>query len=118
MRPFNLKEAKKGKPVITRDGQSVRIVCWDRKETDYPIIALIGDKEDISSFTTDGRYICGELGPKDLFMASEKKEGWTNIYKIKERRYPDGFYTSEGEAKKCINLSSEYVATIKVEWEE
>lgn len=81
MKPFNLKDAKAGKPVVTRDGRPARIICWDRKKKDYPIIALIGVEEDIASFTADGRYISCEQDPNDLFMASEKKEGWMNIYK-------------------------------------
>ena len=31
MNIFNLEKAKQGEPVITRDGKSVRIICFDRK---------------------------------------------------------------------------------------
>lgn len=49
--PFNVEMAKKiqagevdGK-IVTRDGRNVRVVCWDRKDVDYPIIALIDNAE-------------------------------------------------------------------------
>lgn len=55
--PFDLETAKKitngeckGK-IVTRDGRSARIVCWDKKTVDYPIVALIsGDGEESSIY--------------------------------------------------------------------
>ena len=46
MKTFNLEEAKKGNPVITRSGQSARIVCFDRvdKKRGGNILALICNK--------------------------------------------------------------------------
>lgn len=38
MKPFNIEEAKKGKPVCTRDGHSVRIITIDDNKK-YPITA-------------------------------------------------------------------------------
>ena len=40
MKPFNLELAKQGHPVVTRKGQPVRIICFDRKGV-QPIVALI-----------------------------------------------------------------------------
>ena len=40
--PFNLSEYKKGGyEVETREGKSVRILCTDRIEDYYPLVALI-----------------------------------------------------------------------------
>lgn len=117
MKPFNLEEAKKGKPVMTRDGRPARIICWDRKKKDYPIIALIGVEEDIASFTTDGRYISCEQDPNDLFMASEKKEGWMNIYRCDTYKGREIYYTEE-DAISIGSFNPNYITTIKVEWEE
>lgn len=119
MKPFDLEKAKAGKPVVTRDGRPARIICWDRKKTDYSIVALIGDNEEISSFTTNGSYShCGE-DPKDLFMATEKKEGWVNIYSnsIVDRRHIGCIYPSKEKAFAGRYIDG-YIATTKVEWEE
>lgn len=39
MKPFNLEEAKAGKPVCTRDGRKVNILRFDLNNP-YPIIAV------------------------------------------------------------------------------
>lgn len=41
LKPFDLEAAKAGKPVCTRDGRKARIVCYDRKSENYPILALV-----------------------------------------------------------------------------
>lgn len=41
-KPFDLEQAKAGKPVCTRDGRKARIICFNAKTLcDYPIIALV-----------------------------------------------------------------------------
>ena len=62
--PFDVERAKRiqdkeelGK-IVTRDGRSVRIVCWDMKNDEYPIIALIDnvDKgEGFGFFNIEGK---------------------------------------------------------------
>lgn len=41
MKPFNLEEAKAGKPICTRDGLLARIICFNRQGDNKPIVALI-----------------------------------------------------------------------------
>lgn len=120
MKQFDLEKAIAGKPVVTRDGEPVRIICWDRNKTDYPIVALVGDKEVISSFTTNGSFFHGKQDPNDLFMAIEKKEGWVNLYITK-----DGFaevdaviYKSDEIALLNKDIGNCYISTVKIEWEE
>lgn len=122
MKPFNLEEAKAGKPVATRDGRIVRIVCWDRKDEFYPILALVGEREEPLYFTTEGRFYNLEKSRLDLVMAPEKREGWMNIYKgsmVGKGREGGCFYSTKKEAieNKGI-LRPYYVTTIKIEWEE
>jgi hypothetical protein len=55
MKPFNLDEAKAGKPVMTAEGQPIRLICFDRNGT-YPIIGLVvteGGREFLTSFALD-----------------------------------------------------------------
>lgn len=56
---FNLEDWLKDKSqnVVTRCGYRVRIVCWDRKDEKYPIIALVESEENeerVQSYTTNG----------------------------------------------------------------
>ena len=127
MKPFNLKEAKAGKPVCNRAGEDVRIICFDRKsDFNTPIIALhINDgAEDLFSHRIDGKYREGCLVSKfDLFMKGERRKVWANMYS----EFPNSrvrcfgslkSYETEEEAKAAIINSKNYIATVPIEWEE
>lgn len=124
MKPFNLEEAKAGKPVVTRDGRSVRIICWDREsEEGYNIVALIGGRcyEEAITCTKEGKTILGTDNLDDLFMASEKNEGWINIYKDSNRTpFFKYIYDTKEEAfyNRNLNSNNTYIMTIKINWEE
>ena len=78
MKPFNLEEAKAGKPVRTRDGRDVRIICFDAKCSVNKILCFIKDEdgsEVLRSFANNGKYIKYYETSNDLFMKSETKEG-------------------------------------------
>lgn len=121
MKPFNLEEAKAGKPVQDSQGNPVRIICFDRIKNEYPIVALIKRKTDsgyeevIETFTADGRYTtnASDECENKLVMAPEKKEGWINLYS--SLVYYE-VYNSEEEALR--KAADDVVATIKIEWEE
>lgn len=124
MKPFNLKDAKAGHPVCTRAGQDVRIICFDRKQTDLPIVALVtgNDQEGLHCYRADGTNPLNESGiyNLDLRMKTITHEGWINIYQ--EAGSPPAFrgyavYASEEEAQRGINPNKNHVATVKVEWE-
>ena len=76
MRKFNLEEAKAGKAVCTRAGDKARIICFDRKSENYPIIALIQDTEKVESveeFTINGYYYKHETEEdEDLMMVDDE----------------------------------------------
>lgn len=119
MKPFNLEEAKAGKPVCTRDGRNARIICFDLKHEYFPIVALIddGDRELVSRFCADGRIYYRQNGctEMDLFMAHEKHEGWINIYK---GRVCSPILDSERSARGAGMGNDDYITTLKIEWEE
>ena len=80
-KPFDLEQAKAGKPVCTRDRHKARIICFDAKISDnYPIIALVESienpgSESLYSYSHEGRYRESSISELDLVMISEKKEG-------------------------------------------
>ena len=121
MKPFSLKEYIKNpnKKVITRNGRPVRIIYTDKKGM-YPVVALIeynNTYENVFAFTTDGRYSFVETDERDLFFVTEKHKGWVNVYRQDNRLQCGNVYNTESEAKlHCINTN--YLATVKIEWEE
>lgn len=73
--PFEVEMAKRiqngeveGK-VVTRDGQSVRIVCFEAKQDD-PVVALISydNAERVKSYAKDGIIFEGGTHPNDLML--------------------------------------------------
>lgn len=126
MKQFDLEEYKKNpnRKVITRDGRSVRILCTDRKGTEYLVIALCtmsNGSEDCYFYFPNGRMYLSADSCLDLFFAPEKKEGWLNLYKNENGRVAIGTVypiESEESAKKIASADKDYVATCKITWEE
>lgn len=123
MKPFDLEAAKAGKPVCTRDGRKVRIICFDTiNKGNYPIIALLEDKgyEAVFYYNKDGK--CNVGTEIDLMMLPEKKEGWVNVYKShnvgKTISCMASIYPTKEEAKKSSVVGFDYVDTVKIEWWE
>lgn len=129
MKEFNLEKYLKNpsQKVVTRDGREVRIICTDfLSEMNKPVIALIKEyenKENAWNFTKNGKYHLpeNEESSKDLFFAPTKREGWVNLYKDKNEDItylPGIIHDSEEEAKKAIKGDPDFIATIKIEWDE
>jgi len=116
MKPFNLELAKAGEPVITRGGESVRIVCTDMKGN-YNVVALKTEGrtvETVCLYTETGSYFSNDKNghPDDLFMASVIKEAWLNIY-------PDFMVNAHPTREDANKYASDArVACIRIEWEE
>ena len=126
MKEFNLKEVKAGKPVCTREGRPVRILCFDRNNEDYPIVALLTEyngNEAIVTYTRDGRMHEDkeEEDHLDLVMKTERKEGWINLFRGPSDVLPwtsSDVYTTREIAEEAGWRFEKYVSTDKVEWEE
>ncbi|MDD7755714.1 MAG: hypothetical protein PUJ51_14590, partial [Clostridiales bacterium] len=102
MKPFNLEEYLKNpsRKVVTRGGLNARIICTDRKDLKFPIIALIESKlgeEFLQHYTKNGTAYVDNLCDADLLFLPEKHEGWVNIYKDDDYIYTsmDIFKTKE-----------------------
>ena len=109
--------------VVTRDGRSARIICTNRLDESFPVIALVNneDSELCFSYTTFGKsYIDQDRDYKlDLFFAPEKKSGWINLYKMNSIISPGPrAYDTKEEAESAAGDKSYYLSTIKIEWEE
>ena len=130
MEQFNLEKylENPNRKVVTRDGRSVRIVCTNRLDEKYSVIALVKDEyiEKCQSYTTFGKpyaYRNRDCG-LDLLFAPEKKIGWTNVYKYTfgGTHLGEVIYNSKEEAENNAKVYetdiNTYITTIKIEWEE
>ena len=122
-KPFNLEQAKAGKPVCTRVGHKARIICFDAKTSgDYPIIALIEDVnnsiyETVCSFSNEGEYRKGNIHDIDLMMPLEEHEGWVNIYRNAGIVSARCIYNTREEAMESAE-EEDYIDTVRVVWYE
>ena len=124
MKEFNLEEYLKNpsQKIVTRDGRSVRIICTDAKG-DEPIIALvynnIREEENVYTYNRDGIFYKDNDSCLDLFFDTIKKEGWVNLFKNEELPFVNGdVYESEKEAKEAAEGESDFITSVKIEWEE
>ena len=122
MKRFSLEEYLKNpnRKIVTRDGKKVRIICTDFNNPDFPVIGEVEGYIWPSSVTKSGLFIKGyEEHPNDLFFATEKHEGWVNVYQVGA----DGCYNVGSvfdSREKAVDSadSCSYISTIRIEWED
>ena len=106
--------------VVTRDGRSARIICTNRLDENYPVIALVNDEyaEKCYGYSEFGKFANRDC-ELDLFFAPVKKSGWINLYKINSTISPGPrAYDTKEDAESAAGDKSYYISTIKIEWEE
>lgn len=78
--PFDIKfrpQIESGEfKVETRNGRTARVICWNIKDNNYPIIALFEEygKECLISYTQNGQYMIGKSNVSDLFIVTPEPE--------------------------------------------
>ena len=72
------------KPVQTRDGRAVRVLCTDAKGSPYPVIALLigsDGSEVLDTFTEEGKaHSNAALSRNDLVNVPEREVRYVNWY--------------------------------------
>lgn len=114
LKEFDINLAKQGQPVCTRDGGKARIICFNSTLKNYPLVVLIEGNEGEYPYvyTAEGKIDEDERESVfDLMMLPEKKEGWINVYKNQIHN------TLKSAEEGCKGIT-DYIKTIKVEWEE
>lgn len=69
------------KPVRTKDGRAVRVLCTDGPG-DYPVIGIVDGECRCRTWTLDGIELTGNTGPCDLENTPQRiqREYWVNVY--------------------------------------
>jgi hypothetical protein len=129
MKPFSKYAALSGKPVVTREGLKVLYITEIPLDVQYPIVAFIEGHKSADGYTSDGKFLSHTTAHHlDLFMATEKKEGWIAFGTDNRGGNPIcliGFAThvwpTEEKAKSSflqVNGTDAVVNTVKVYWED
>lgn len=129
MKPFNLEEAKAGKPVCTRDGRPARLIYQDL-QGEYPFVFAITSKdgvnEKVREYNYSGQYYDSEESKHDLCMVTEKKTVWVNLFNTtrhgQEVVSTNGPYTyaTEAEARAVLvdSWAGSYIGTFPITYED
>lgn len=119
MNKFDLQKALAGEPVVTRDGREVTQVTSFNAKSAFCLAAVVDGA--IVKFTWNGKHSLSSESNHDLFMVAKtvKKEGWVNLYKGFDGKYPVTGSTIFDTEDDAINQrSARFIATVKMEWEE
>ena len=127
-KPFDLEAAKAGAPVMTRDGRPARILAFDVKSEEYPIVAVVpthdGKYESVEVYTKNGKYNNDEYDDiknecdYDLVMAPVKHRAWVNVHKIGSQYVLTSNFATEESAVQQGQNSDTYITTVSIDWEE
>lgn len=110
---FNLQDALNGRPVVTRDGNPVKIAGYntDAEEASKLCGWSCGI---VLSWTENGNYYVDEDSPDDLFHPVEEKQPRT--FWVNEYSYGIGFstFTTQEGARTIGQMSQRYITTHKI----
>jgi hypothetical protein len=98
MKPFNLEEAQKGKPLVTRDGEEVKLVAYVPEAKTEMRIIILTESGDIRVYYENGNYYSNNEDGYDLFMATQKRTVWVNFYS-----HPAGIIANVHETEEGAN---------------
>src|SRR5690606_15805085 len=100
------------KPIQTRSGRPVRVICTDYKDSTFPIIALVGhgSVEDLRQYRTDGtQSIYGGVSQHDFVNVPEGRTEYANVYSDSSM----GYRYEDREAADNAATDSERIGVIE-----
>ena|ERR1700761_96268 len=112
LKPFNLEEAKAGKPIVCRDGSPAKFIAYVPEAAGHHQVIWLGSGNTIYHSWANGlRHGHGNADSCfDLLMAPEKLTAWINFY-------PGNLeYRSKESADRCASPSR--IACVEVTYEE
>ena len=124
--PFDIKKARNGSDVCTRDGKNARILCFDAKG-DRPIVALIDQKEISDDYPykyyPNGSFYDNTISDIDLVIVPSIKTGYVNLYKNNSDNdnciyNTSNVYSNIEEARNHIVDQDRYIDTVEFSWKE
>lgn len=122
MKPFDLKAALAGAPVVTRDGREVKWLAHDHgADPSFAVLARIEGSTSQVPLHENGMMFVRSECQSDLFMAPVKREGWVNIHTCTNGQ-PGvvafcGNVWATKELAETLQTPSK-IAAIRIEWEE
>ena len=117
LKPFDLEAAKRGEPIVRRDGIPCRFLLHVPDALENCRVIFLSEKT-ILSTREDGRIYPNVNVGCDLFMAPKKRKVWVNVFAVENPRV--GYaYDDRIAADDAMRYSSRNrIACIEVEFKE
>lgn len=80
MKPFDLDAAKRGEPIVCRDGTPVKFIAYVPEAHDPEKIVVHSSMHGVSTRHPEGCRYRSTASEFDLFMAPIKRTVWVNLY--------------------------------------
>ena len=114
------------KPITTRDGRAVRILCTDGPHPEFTVIGICAGDTSASYWALDGEHCtspgCPALAQFDLINPPVKRRGWVNIWQALDSRaivVGSVLWGEKDSADKVVFPNMRRLATVQLpEWEE
>lgn len=92
------------KPVRTKDGRAVRVLCTDGPNAAHPVIGILTDSEHCTRWTINGKWWDGKGSNLDLENAPQRiqREYWVNVYPDDVIAYSTKLRADETRASSCL----------------
>lgn len=104
MKPFNLEAAKRGEPITTRDGRSVRFLAHvPEVREDCRVVVFIDASTCVTSYSEDGRYNYPDPAVRGCDLVMAPRVVWVNLY----RNGVASWHDSKEEANVSANYPDE-----------
>lgn len=126
--PLDIELTKAGWEVVTRSGDTVRILCYDRiAKGGVEIVALcnIGDHEGTHAHCEDVKYRTDdESHPYDLFIKPMQRESCVNIWRgsdlpfVQYNSIDEAAAAAQDEIDASPELLDEYIGPKQITWTE
>ena len=117
-KPFNLEEAKAGKPLVTRDGRDAKFIAHVPELVNSESIIYVCDGWLRFAYES-GESLKSKQSESDLFMKTVKKTVYVNLYSAHQPSYTK--FTSKIGAEsdaKCHAGNSFLAIAVPIEIEE
>ena len=96
MKPFDLEAAKRGEPIVCRDGTPVKFIAHVPEAYEQLRVVFLRGKQ-VQAVYESGKEFRDCEDRFDLFMAPKKRIVWVNLY---PDRVAGNWYDSEADANR------------------
>jgi len=104
MKPFALEAAKRGEPIVCRDGTPAKFIAYvPEARPAYRVVVLVDDL--VAAKCADGRHWPDSDSNNDIFMAPKKRTVWVVLYPGCGPRGAALYFNTQEEAEAQVVLS-------------